>query len=80
MPTLSSLPPIRANAVIVVVIVVVNVTRRRNAKKNTTHNLNSYLLSLVLHAIDILFTSVASLDQYSAESPLSKFKFIESSM
>ena len=80
MPTLSSFPPIRANAVIVVVIVVVNVTRRRNAKKNTTHNLNYYFFSLVLHAIDILLTSVAIFDQYSAESPLNNFRFIESSI
>ena len=80
MPTLSDIPPIRTHAVIVVVVVIVDVARRRNAKKNTTHNLNIYFFSLVLHAIDILFTSVASFDQYSAESPLNKFKFIESSI
>ncbi len=64
MPTLSSFPPIRTNAiVIVVVVVIVDITRGRNAKKNTTHSLYSYFLSLVLQAIDILFTSVASFDQ-----------------
>ena len=43
MPTLSNIPPERANAVTVVVVVVVDVAGRRNAKKNTTHGLQSSL-------------------------------------
>ena len=57
-PTLSSDPPERANTVVVVVVVViVDVARRRNAKKNTTHSLSIYCRSLVLHAMDMYFTS-----------------------
>lgn len=39
MPTLSNIPPIRADAVVVVVVVVVDVAGRRDAKKKTTHGL-----------------------------------------
>lgn len=47
LPTLSNVPPERADAVVViVVVVVVNVAGRRNAKKNTTHSL-SILLPLL---------------------------------
>ena len=80
--TLSNIPPVRAHAVIVVVvIVVVDITRGRNAKKKlSTHNLLNYLLSTVLHLIDIYLTSLTILDQYSAEPLLNNSKFIDSSM
>ena len=39
MPTLSSFPPERANAVVIVVVVVVDVAGGRDAKKDTTHSL-----------------------------------------
>lgn len=81
LPTLSDIPPIRANAVIVVVvIVVVDIAIRRNAKKDTTRNLYSYLFSFVLQAIDIYFTSDTILLQYSADPPLNISKFIDNSI
>lgn len=44
LPTLSNIPPVRTNAVIVVVVVViVDVARRGNAKKDTTHGLGILL-------------------------------------
>ena len=47
MPTLSNIPPERADAVVVVVVVVVvDITTRRNAKKNTTHSLYKIISSL----------------------------------
>jgi len=57
MPTLSSFPPERADAVVVVVVVIVDVAGRRNAKKNTTHSLSIYCRSFVLHAMAMYFTS-----------------------
>ena len=81
LPTLSNIPPVRANAVIVVVIVVVDITVGRNAKKNATHNLYISIAALFfLQAIAIYFTSRAILLQYSAELSANKFKFIESSI
>ena len=63
MPTLSSFPPERADAVVVVVVVVVDVAGRRDAKKDATHNLRIYCRSLVLQAMAIYFTSCTILDQ-----------------
>ena len=81
MPTLSNVPPERADAVVVVVVVVVvDVAGRRNAKKNTTHSLSIYCRSLVLQAMDIYLTSETIFDQYAAELSVSKSRFIESSM
>ena len=80
MPTLSSFPPERADAVVVVVVVVVDVAGRRHAKKNTTHGLFIYFRSLVLQAMDIYLTSWTILDQYSAELSASRPKFMDSSM
>ena len=55
MPTLSDIPPIRANAVVViVVVVVVDITARRDAKKNTTHDpIFIWFLFFSMQAIDI---------------------------
>lgn len=64
MPTLSNIPPVRADAVVVVVVVVVvDVARRRNAKKDTTHGLRGYCRSFVLQAMDMYFTSDTIFDQ-----------------
>ena len=57
MPTPSSFPPVRANAIVVVVVVIVDVAGGGDAKKDTTHGLVIYLLSLVLQAIAMYFTS-----------------------
>ena len=46
MPTLSSIPPERANAVIVVVVVIVDVAGRRNAKEKYNAQ-PGYLLPLL---------------------------------
>lgn len=43
MPTLSSIPPERANAVVVVVVVIVDVARRRNAKEKYNAQPNDLL-------------------------------------
>jgi hypothetical protein len=81
MPTLSSFPPIRANAVVVVVVVVVDITVRRDAKeKYNTQPIYFYCISFVLHAIAIYFTSRTILLQYSPELSVSKCKFIDNSI
>ena len=82
MPTLSSFPPERADAVVVVVVVVVDVASRRNAKENTTHSLceSYFFLSLVLHAIAMYFTSCTIFDQYSADFAFSRSSISDSSM
>lgn len=81
LPTLSNIPSIRAHAVaVVVVVVVVDVAGRRDAKKNTTHSLKHHCRSLFLHAIDMYFTSLTILDQYSADLSVSSSMSIDNSM
>ena len=80
LPTLSNIPPIRADAVVVVVVVIVDVAGRRDAKKNTTHGPGIHCRSFDLQAMDIYFTSDTILDQYAAELSLSRFRSIDSSM
>ena len=82
MPTLSNIPPERANAVVVVVVVVVvDVAGRRNAKEKIQRTAwVSYCLSLVLHAMDIYLTSETILDQYATELSFSRLRFMDSSM
>lgn len=80
MRTLSNIPPERAHAVVVVVVVVVvDIAGRRDAKKNTIYSL-IYFSYLLLHAIDINFTSETFFDQNSADFLLMNDKFIESSI
>ena len=80
MPTLSSVPPERAHAVVVVVVVVVDVAGRRDAKKNTTHSLIIYCRSLVRQAMAIYFTSETIFDQYAADLSFSSPSPMDSSM
>ena len=82
LPTLSDYPPIRANAVVVVVtVVVVDVAGRRNAKRKiqrTTYVV--YLLSLVLQAKAMCFTSVTIEDQFATVAAFIISNLIDSSM
>ena len=81
MPTLSSSPAKRANAVVVVtVVVIVDVASRRNARKIQRATYVPHLLSLVLQANDIYLISMTILDQYSADCGFRRLSIMESSI